>query len=132
METNDTTILHELLTLQKESNERDTRIESKMDSLDMRMGTIEKHSDKQDQQIEKLTEILADQKNLSKDLTQYKKDTDEKIQKNTNDIKINSDAIAELKNTPAKNALAIWKQIGSIALTGLVTTIVGVLIGKFL
>ena len=128
METNETTILHELLSLQKESNERDTRIESKMDSMDFRMEIMEKHSAKQDEQIEKLTEILADQKDFASNVEMLKS----AVKHNSAKILEHEEKINQLQNKSGKLALDIWKKIGTTALTVVVTSLVTYLIAKFI
>lgn len=103
-------ILHELLSLSKESSERDTRIETKMDNVEQRITAVEKHSEKQDQQIEKLTTILSNQKALELTVTNHEK------------------RIKALEDKPGIIALASWKKIGGIALSVVVTAIVTYLI----
>lgn len=118
MATGDSTILHELLALQKESNERDSRIESKMDGLDIRMKNIEVHSDKQDKQIEKLTEILTDQKITSHNLSEL-----------TISVEALSGRVSCLEKKNGEMALSLWKKIFGTILTGILTTTVGFAIG---
>lgn len=118
MATGDSTILHELLALQKESNERDSRIESKMDGLDIRMKNIEVHSDKQDKQIEKLTEILTDQKIMSHNLSEL-----------TISVGALSRRVSYLEKKNGEMALSLWKKILGTVLTGILTATVGFVIG---
>lgn len=118
MAAGDSTILHELLALQKESNERDSRIESKMDGLDIRMKNIEVHSDKQDKQIEKLTEILTDQKIISHNLSELKIS-----------VETLSGRVSCLEKKSGEMALSAWKKILGTVITVIVTTAVGFIIG---
>lgn len=118
MATGDSSILHELLALQKESNERDSRIESKMDGLDIRMKNIEVHSDKQDKQIEKLTEILTDQKIMSHNLAEL-----------TISVGALSRRVSYLEKKNGEMALSLWKKILGTVLTGILTATVGFVIG---
>lgn len=118
MATGDSAILHELLNLQKESNDRDSRIEVKMDNLDIRMKNIETRSDKQDKQIEKLTEILSDQKIMSLNLTELK-----------NSVEVLSARVSAIEKKSGEIAISAWKKILGIILTGILTSGVGFFIG---
>lgn len=117
MATGDSTILHELLTLQKESNERDSRIESKMDGLDIRMKNIEVHSDKQDKQIEKLTEILTDQKVISHNMSEL-----------TISVESISRRVSCLEKKNGEMALLAWKKILGTVITVVLTAIISFVI----
>lgn len=117
MAAGDSTILHELLALQKESNERDSRIESKMDGLDIRMKNIEVHSDKQDKQIEKLTEILTDQKIISHNLSEL-----------TISVETLSGRVSCLEKKNGEMALSAWKKILGTVITVVLTAIISFVI----
>ena len=119
MSASDKTIFHELLTLTKTSNERDSRIESKMNILDVRMKNIETHAEKQDEQIEKLTEILADQKMLSHNLTEV-----------VNSVDGLTNRVTTLEKKSGEIALSIWKKIFAISGSVIITAIVTYFIGK--
>ena len=123
---NNETILHELLMLQKESNERDTRIEGKMDSLDTRMKYIEAHSEKQDIQLDRLADILSNQRSFSEKLATLEKNVEAhaKTLENQNNI------LVELKNKSGKIALSAVQTIGGIILTALLTGTIGLIFTK--
>ena len=105
------TLLHEVLELQKISIQNNTRLETKMDK-------IEKHQEKQDEQLEKLTEIITNQKLLEHNQIQIQKAVTE-----------HSKRLLKLEHKDGATALALWKKIIGIVITTAVTGFIGFITG---
>lgn len=119
MTASDSTILHELLTLTKNSNDRDSRIENKVNVLDTRMKNIEDHAVKQDERIDKLTEVISNQK---------------VIEHNTSELAVAVEKLSSRVNSLEKKtgeiALSAWKKIVAISASVVITAVITYLLGK--
>lgn len=119
MTASDSTILHELLTLTKNSNDRDSRIENKVNVLDTRMKNIEDHAVKQDERIDKLTEVISNQK---------------VIEHSTSELAVSveklSARVTTLEKKTGEIALSAWKKIVAISASVIITAAVTYLLGK--
>lgn len=119
MTASDSTILHELLALTKSSNDRDSRIENKVNVLDTRMKNIEDHAVKQDERIDKLTEVISNQK---------------VIEHNTSELAVAVEKLSSRVNSLEKKtgeiALSAWKKIVAISASVVITAVITYLLGK--
>ncbi len=119
MTASDSTILHELLTLTKNSNDRDSRIENKVNVLDTRMKNIEDHAVKQDERIDKLTEVISNQK---------------VIEHNTSELAVAVEKLSSRVNSLEKKtgeiAISAWKKIVAISASVVITAVITYLLGK--
>lgn len=110
--TRESDVLRELLALQKESSERDTRIETRLENISDRLNGQDRRLDKQDETLEKLSSILADQKHLSHtvdSLSAQLVDTQKRV--------------TVLENSKGKFALSVWNKVATIVITVIVTAV---------
>ncbi len=119
MTASDSTILHELLTLTKNSNDRDSRIENKVNVLDTRMKNIEDHAVKQDERIDKLTEVISNQKVIEHSTSELAASV-EKL----------SARVSTLEKKTGDIALSAWKKIVAISASVIITAAITYLLGK--
>ena len=115
MDTNE--VLHEILQLQKESNERDTKIETTLTYFDIRLS-------KQEEILERLSNTMNEQRNLQ--------DQVEKIQSEVVDnkkaIKSVSERVYTLEHAPAEKAYKTIKKVLWIIVPLVVSGVIAILL----
>lgn len=98
MDTNE--VLHEILKLQKESSERDTKIETTLSYFEIRLS-------KQEEILEKLSNTIDEQKAI---ITQVEK-LEQDVIDNRKAIKCVSERVYALEHAPAEKAYKTIKKI---------------------
>ena len=108
----DTTLLKEIFALQKESNERDTRIETQLVYMDKRLT-------KSEELLTQMSEVLTEQRHINK-----------AIEDNQEILKNHETRITSLEQGPAKKTYQIVMKVIGIAGSLIITALVSALLVK--